>query len=127
MKHLGESRVILGMSIARSHESRTLTITQERYAQKIIDSFGMGSARGQSTPMDPSVDLSVDTELCTEPYREAIGSIMYFMVCTLPDLVVSVCNLAKFVEKPTAVEHWAAVKRMLSYVIASRNLGLSCA
>ena len=123
MKDLGESRVILGMDIARSRGSRTLTITQERYAQKIIDRFGMTSACGQSTPMDPGVDFTVDAEPCTESYREAIGSIMYLMVCTRPDLAYPVCNLAKFVEKPTVV-HWTAVKRMLRYIIATRNLGL---
>ena len=58
MKDLGESRVILGLDITRDRANKTLSLNQSRYAQKVIDRFGMGSARGQPTPMDPCLDLT---------------------------------------------------------------------
>jgi hypothetical protein len=123
MKDLGESRIILGMDISRNLRAGTLSLSQSRYAQKVIDRFGMSSARGQSTPMDPAVDLTVESPPCTGPYREAIGSLMYLMVGTRPDLAFCVGRLAKYVQKPTMVQ-WEALKRVMRYVIHTRKLGL---
>ena len=101
MKDLGESRVILGMNISRNRAGKILSISQERCVSKVIERYGMQSANGKSTPMDPSVDLSGTSDHCSEPYREAIGSLMYLTVATRPDIAFSVCNLANFVENPT--------------------------
>lgn len=49
---------MFGMDISRHEENGTLTLSQSRYAQKVRDRFGMGSAREQSTSMDPHVDLT---------------------------------------------------------------------
>ena len=123
MKDLGESRIILGMDITRDYVNRTISLSQSRYAQKVIDRFGMTSARGQNTPMDSSIDLTVDSTPCTEPYREAIGSLMYLMVGSRPDLAYCVGTLSKHVQNPTAA-HWDAVKRVIRYVIRTKELGL---
>ena len=112
MKDLGESRVILGLDITRDRAKRTLSLNQSRYAQKMIDRFGMGSARGQPTPMDPSLDLTLIRSPTSEPYREAIGSLMYIMVGTRPDLAYCVRVLSKHVQNRTQL-HWDVVKRVL--------------
>jgi len=49
---------------------------------------------------------------------------MYLMVGTRPNFSFPVCNLVKFVQDPTLV-HWDDVKRMLMYIIAVWNMGLS--
>ena len=123
MKDLGESRIILGMDITRDRVKRTLTFNQSRYAQKVIDRFGMTNARGQATPMDPALDLTQPSPPTSEPYREAIGSLMYLMVGTRPDLAYCVGVLAKHVQNPTQL-HWEAVKRVIRYVVQTRNVGL---
>lgn len=123
MKDLGEARIILGMDITRDRSARTLTLCQTRYAQKVIDRFGLGSARGQPTPMDCGIDLTAPSEPCTQPYREAIGSLMYLMVGSRPDLAYCVGVLAKHVQNPTKV-HWDALMRVLRYVIHTKELGL---
>ena len=103
MKDLGKARIILGMDITRDLRARTLSLCQSRYAQKWIDRFGLSSARGQSRPVDPAVDLTQVGPACVEPYREAIGSLMYVMVGTRPDLAFSIGVLAKHVQNPTKV------------------------
>ena len=123
MKDLGESKIILGMDIWRDAEGNVLTLSQSRYAQKIIDRFGMSTARGIATPMDPAVDLYVDSPRTSEPYQSAIGSLMYLMVGTRPDLAFCVGRLAKFVSCPTEL-HWECVKRVLRYLIHTKELGL---
>ena len=123
MKDLGESRIILGMDIVRDRPKRTLSLSQGRYARKVVDRFGLGSARGQRTPMDPALDLTQDSPPTYEPYREAIGCLMYLMVGTRPDLAYCIGVLAKHVQTPTQLQ-WDAVKRVLRYVIHTMDLGL---
>lgn len=96
-KDLGESRIILGMDISRNHDTGTVSLCQSRYAQKLIDRFGLGSERGRSTPMDFSVDLNQPSTPCDKPYREAIGSLMYLMVGSRPYLAFCIGRLAKYV------------------------------
>eukprot|EP00253_Pinus_taeda_P015538 PITA_15538 len=45
------------------------------------------------------------------PYASAIGSLMYAMVCTRPDIAHAVGVLSRFMSKP-GKEHWIAVKRV---------------
>jgi hypothetical protein len=123
MKDLGESKIILGMDISRDRAARTLSLCQSRYAQKVIDRFGLTSARGQSTPMDVGIDLLAPSPVCDKPYHEAVGSLMYLMVGTRPDLAYYVGVLAKYVSKPTTLQ-WNALTRVLRYVIHTKNLGL---
>jgi hypothetical protein len=54
------------------------------------------------------------------PYRQAIGSIMYAMVGTRPDLSVAVGKLSQFMQNP-GLEHWNAVKKVLRYLQHSKN------
>ena len=123
MKDLGESKIILGMDISRDRHAGTLSLCQSRYAQKVIDRYGLTHAKGMSTPMDPGIDLTESAAPCKQPYREAIGSLMYLMVGTRPDLAFSIGTLAKFVENPSEL-HWNAVKRVIRYVIHTKELGL---
>jgi len=111
------------MDITRDPDAETLSLSQSRYAQKIIDRFGMSSARGIATPMDPALDLTADSPPTSEPYQSAIGSLMYLMVGTRPDLAFCVGRLAKFVSRPTEL-HWDCVKRVLRYLIQTKELGL---
>eukprot|EP00253_Pinus_taeda_P036355 PITA_36355 len=45
------------------------------------------------------------------PYASAVGSLMYAMVCTRPDIAHAVGVLSRFLSKPRK-EHWTAVKRV---------------
>ena len=57
------------------------------------------------------------------PYRELIGSVMFLMVCTRPDIAYTVSALSQFLDKPTP-GHWSAAKRLLRYLNGTRNLGI---
>jgi hypothetical protein len=58
-----------------------------------------------------------------EKYRQAIGKLMYLMVCTRPDISFAVSLLSRFMADPKE-RHWRCVKQLLKYVKSSRNLGL---
>jgi len=57
------------------------------------------------------------------PYREAVGSLMYLMVGTRPDLAFAIGTLSQFVSC-YGKEHCAAIKRVLRYVKGSMDKGL---
>lgn len=56
------------------------------------------------------------------PYANAIGFVMYLMICTKPDLAYSVSILSRFMSNPRE-EHWNALKWLLRYLKGTSNLG----
>jgi hypothetical protein len=49
------------------------------------------------------------------PYASAVGSLMYAMVCTRPDIVHAVGVLSRYMSK-AGQEHWTTVKRVFRYL-----------
>ncbi|KAH9327088.1 hypothetical protein KI387_007266, partial [Taxus chinensis] len=49
------------------------------------------------------------------PYSSAVGSLMYAMVCTRPDISHAVGAVSRFMSDP-GKEHWQAVKWILRYL-----------
>ncbi|CAL8169107.1 unnamed protein product [Prunus armeniaca] len=49
------------------------------------------------------------------PYSSAVGSLMYAMICTRPDITHAVGIVSKFLSKPGR-EHWNTVKWILRYL-----------
>ena len=54
-------------------------------------------------------------EMLKIPYALAVGSLMYAMVCTRPDIAHAVGVVSRFLSNP-GKEHWAAVKWILRYL-----------
>ncbi|KAL0311685.1 UNVERIFIED_CONTAM: Retrovirus-related Pol polyprotein from transposon TNT 1-94 [Sesamum calycinum] len=99
MKDMGEAEYILGVKVHRDRSKKLLSLSQETYIKRIIERFRMHNANPVDTPMDKSCVLS--KELCPKteeekkrmtkiPYASAVGSLMYAMMCTRPDLCVAV-------------------------------------
>ena len=57
------------------------------------------------------------------PYASAVGSLMYAMVCTRPDLAHAVSVVSRFTGQP-GKEHWQAVKRIFRYLRGTSDVGL---
>ncbi|GMI80802.1 cysteine-rich RLK (RECEPTOR-like protein kinase) 8 [Hibiscus trionum] len=56
-------------------------------------------------------------------YSSAMGSLMYAMVCTRPDLAYAIGTISRFLSNPGR-EHWNAVKWIMRYLRGSSNLKL---
>ena len=61
--------------------------------------------------------------MATIPYRQAVGSLMYLMICTRPDIAAAVQTVSRFAENP-APAHWSAVKRIFAYLQKTKHFGL---
>ena len=58
------------------------------------------------------------------PYASAVGSRMYAMVCTRPNIAHAMGVLSRFMSKP-GKEHWTTVKRVFRYLCGTSDYG-SC-
>ncbi|XP_060200096.1 secreted RxLR effector protein 161-like [Lycium barbarum] len=58
------------------------------------------------------------------PYSSAVGSIMYAMVCTRPDIAQAMSVVSRFMYN-LGKTHWEAIKWILRYLKGSSNVGLT--
>ena len=126
MKDLGQARVMLGVEIYRDRARKKLFINQQDYTSSILKRFGMENSKPVATPMERNgirPSTSARDLLKNIPYRQAIGSIMYLMICTRPDLAFAVGKLSQYSESPKE-HHWTAVKRVLRYIKGTDNFGI---
>ena len=57
------------------------------------------------------------------PYANAVGSLMYAMVCTRPDISQAVGVVSRYMHDPGR-GHWQAVKWILRYIHNTVDVGL---
>ena len=56
----------------------------------------------------------------THAYASAVGSLMYAMLCTRPDICYAVGVVSRFQSNP-GLNHWIAVKHILKYLRRTRD------
>ena len=54
-------------------------------------------------------------------YASAIGSIMYAMICTRPDVSYALSMVSRYQENP-GPSHWTAVKNILKYLRNTKDM-----
>ena len=105
MSDLGPVQQFLGIQIERNRQIRTLRIHQKPYIESILKRFQMDSCNSVSTPMEANLQLIASYDHNATPterldYQRAIGSIMYAMLGTRPDLAFTVSTLSKYCINP---------------------------
>jgi len=132
MVDFGEVKTVLGMRITRNRTIGVLAVDQKKYAQGVLEKFSMASCKPLNLPMSGDNQLVKAQGAFTEwekqsmasvPYRSAVGSLMYLMVSTRPDLAAAIGVVSRFLENPGR-PHWEAVKRILRYVQHTLDMGL---
>ncbi|KAM6514095.1 hypothetical protein FALCPG4_18898 [Fusarium falciforme] len=128
MTDLGPCKYYLGMSLRRDRANRSISLSQTTYLEKILRDFGMDQCAPNVTPVatskfgEPDPDYKATDEL-KEWYAKAIGSLMYLMLGTRPDIAFAVSLCSRHLGNPTN-EHQTAVKRIFRYLKGSQNLEL---
>ncbi len=126
MKNMGEAKVILGIEISRDRSTRRLFINQSDYTQNVLERFGMSNSKPVVTPMDRSYhDVTPENAKSADdvPYRQTIGSLMYLMITTRPDISYAIGKLSQHNQNPRHHD-WIAVKRVLRYISGTRHFGI---
>jgi hypothetical protein len=131
MKDLGIVQVCLGIEF-NWLPNGTCLLNQSKYIENILSRFNMQECKPIGCPIEGGARLSKDMAPKTEeeiremekvPYRNAVGSLIYLVTGTRPDLAVATSTVAKFCENPGPA-HWTAVKRILRYLKGTSDWGL---
>ena len=109
MKYLGEVAYILGIKIYRDRSRHLTGLSQSTYLDKVLKKFKMNQSKKGFLPVLQGVKLS-QTQCPTTaedrekmkgiPYASAIGSIMYAMLCTGPDVCLAISLAGRYQSNP---------------------------
>ncbi|KAJ9556876.1 hypothetical protein OSB04_011490 [Centaurea solstitialis] len=87
--------VILGIKITRTQNG--LVLRQTHDVDKILEKFNQGDTSIARTPTDTSQHLSKIVEIMLHvEYSRIIGSLMYLMSCTRPNLAYAINRLSRY-------------------------------
>nr|GEY76532.1 retrotransposon protein, putative, Ty1-copia subclass [Tanacetum cinerariifolium] len=109
MKDLGEAAYILGIKIYRDRSRRLIGLCQSAYIEKILKRYCMENFKRESIRMQEKLKLSKSQGASTHaelkrmqnvPYASAVGSIMYVVRCTCPDVAFSQNVTSRFQHNP---------------------------
>ena len=130
MKDLGEAAYILGITIYRDRSRRLTGLSQSTYIDKVLKRFNMHEAKKGFLPASHGIHLSKTRGPSTPdeqrsmdkiPYASAIGSIMYAMVCTRPDVSYVLSATSRYQANP-GENHWTEVKSILKYLRRTKDI-----
>ena len=126
IKDLGPVKHYLGMRV--TYDKNTYYLDQEAYVESILKRFNMENCKPIDTPLapddsllEPILESEEDADL--NLYQQGVGSLMYLMTSTRPDLAVAVGLLSRFMVRPKQ-RHWQALKRVFRYLKKTANLKL---
>ena len=95
MKDLGEATYILGIKIYRDRSRRLIGLSQSTYIDKVLKTVKMENSKKGLLPMLHGAVLCKNqrpqttgeqVEMSDVPFASTIGSVMYAMICTRPDV-----------------------------------------
>ena len=85
-----------------------------------------------STPLPINFKLSLSMspsneeermEMSRVPYASIVGSLMFAMICTRPDIAQAVGAASRYIASPGR-EHWNTIKRILRYIKGTSDAAL---
>ena len=109
MKDLGEANFILGIKLWKDCKNKMLGLSQTRYIYKVLERFSMQNSKKGLLPFRHGVPLSDDQRPKTleeenmmrqVPYASIVGSLMYAMLCTKPDICYSIGMVNRYQSNP---------------------------
>jgi len=111
---MGELNWLLGIQITFTDDG--ITVSQTTFIDQILNRFSMEDCKPVSTPIDSNHQLKADDgenqRTDATAYQQIIGSLMYLVTGTRPDLAYTITQLSKFNSSPST-KHLMAAKRVL--------------
>lgn len=128
MVDMGPISFYLGLKVERDRERKSIKLAQPAYIDKVLQKFHLDQANPTNTPMEGIILLpnaSAQASLSEqEKYQGMIGSIMFSMVETRPDIAFATSVVSRFAKNPSH-QHTEAVKTILRYLKGSRGRGIT--
>lgn len=120
MKDLGRINNFIGIRICQNDNS--IALDQSIYLSKLLRKFGMQDCKPRQTICEqkPTTTECNLTNKCSRRYKEIVGSLVYAMICTRPDLSWAVTKLSQHLDKPTAND-WMMLDQVLRYIQGTKD------
>ncbi|PIL29730.1 hypothetical protein GSI_08169 [Ganoderma sinense ZZ0214-1] len=124
MTDLGAVERFLGLCFRRDRSQRVIDIDQEEYIQSVLERFQMADCNPSNTP-HPSgaVLVSYDgtaSDADWKRYQSLIGSLMYAMLGTRPDISFAITRLSRYLSNPSP-DHWNYALYILRYLQGTKS------
>ena len=122
---LGEISQFLGLHIIRDRHKRTLSISQQHYVKRMLTRFDMLDCVPALMPFAARTNLQAnpddtpDPQLCAQ-YQQVVGSLMYAMLGSRPDIRFTVNRLAQYGSNPSHT-HLNSALHILRYLRATKD------
>jgi ATP-binding cassette subfamily B (MDR/TAP) protein 1 len=104
------------MEVERDHAQCFFYTNQIGYFKEILKCFRMEDYKAIRVQLDPETklkkDVNKDDEMVKVPHQQVMGSLMYAMLCTWPDLAYPISVMSQRMANPS-LEHWIVVKGIL--------------
>ena len=123
MKDLGPINNFLGIRFMQSEDG--ITMDQSVYIKNILERFDMVNAKPRGTPceLNPTASNPKTTQTDDQSprrYREIVGSLIYAMTCTRPDICWVVTKMSQHLDNPDEAD-WVMAKHVLRYLKGTVN------
>ena len=113
IKDLGEASYILGIKVYRDRSKRMIGLFQKIYIEEVLKRFRMKNSKRDLLPLRHGIYLS--KKICRDtpeeiqymskiPYASAIGSLMYAMLYTRPDIALIMSVMSRY-QSNLDIEH----------------------
>ena len=123
---------MLGVKIFKDRSKNLLDLSQETYIKMILERFCMHNSKPKDTSIEKGHTLSLGDcaksekekrEMARVPYAGAVGSLIYAMLCTRPNIYFAIGMVSRYQSNLGPV-HWQVVKRIFRYLRGTSDLVL---
>jgi len=122
MRDLGQLSWFLGIQFIC--ENGCIKVNQTQYLTRLLEKDNMANCKPRPTPCEMKLNFSSNAPSeCSVMYREIVGSLIYAMTCTRPDLCWIVTVLSQHLANPSE-EHCVVLKHVLCYLKGSLHFEL---
>ena len=105
IKDLGEASYILGIKLFLDRKQRIMELSQATYIEKVLSRFFIDNSKKGLLPFRHGLAFSKDQCPKTQeerdrmvgvPYASAVGSLMYVMLCTRPNICFAIGMVSRY-------------------------------
>jgi hypothetical protein len=124
-RDLGELKEYLHMNIEK--RNGIISIDQCAYLQKVLNRFNMHNAKIAQTPLPmgyiPTPNTEPVDEQLRQRFQQVIGSLLYIMLGTRPDIAFAVTKLSQQAANPSK-DHLAKALYICRYLVGTQKYTL---
>jgi len=127
--NMGPVKEYLGFQIIHNHIKCSMVLHQHPYVLKVLKHFQMENIKHVCTPLPAGYQPSTAPKdynaspTVQQQYQSVIGSLLFVMLGTQPDITFAISKMSQFIANPTK-EHLQKALHIVKYLGSTPNLAL---